>query len=65
MKSAYASTFHKDGTVTIWNVYTQGWERISAARLIAQCERPFGNLIMPTLNDTERARIRRIAGVKS
>lgn len=21
------TTFHRDGTVTIWNVYTQGWQR--------------------------------------
>lgn len=22
----YATTFHRDGTVTVWNVYTQSWD---------------------------------------
>ena len=25
--SAYSTTFHRDHTVTIWNVYNQQWER--------------------------------------
>lgn len=28
-KSAYSTTFHRDNTVTIWNVYTQQWQRTS------------------------------------
>lgn len=25
-KSPYATRFHRDGTVTVWNVYTQSWD---------------------------------------
>ena len=24
----YRSTLHRDGTVTVWNVYTQTWQRV-------------------------------------
>jgi hypothetical protein len=29
----YKTTFHRDGTVTYWNVYTQGWERVNAKHI--------------------------------
>ena len=57
----YSTKFHRDGTVTLWNVYSQQWERHEATMLVEQCKRPFGNLLLPTLNAKERARIERIA----
>lgn len=57
--SMYRSTFHRDGSVTIWNVYTQQWERLSARNLAD--EQAYGNMLMPTLSEAERARILRIA----
>lgn len=27
--NAYRTTYHRDGSVTIWNVYTQSWLRTS------------------------------------
>ena len=56
----YQTKFHRDGTVTLWNVYTQQWVRVSAQSLVAQCERPFGNMLLPTLPESERARIERV-----
>jgi len=28
-KSRYATTYHRDNTVTIWDVYQQAWVRLS------------------------------------
>ena len=47
------TTYHRDGTVTLWNVYTQQWERIAADRVSDQ--------IMASLNDAERRRIATMA----
>lgn len=55
------TTFHRDGTVTTWDVYAQQWTRISARELVAQWENPHGNLILPTLSAAERKRIERMA----
>jgi len=35
----YRTTFHRDGTVTIWDVYTQSWLRTSRPRdeVLASC----------------------------
>ncbi len=30
MSNSYAVKFHRDGSVTVWDVYTQGWVRTSA-----------------------------------
>ena len=57
---AYKTKFHRDGTVTVWNVYNQQWERIEAQTLVDQCKEPFGNLILPTLPQQDRARIERM-----
>ncbi len=57
----YRTKFHRDGDVTIWNVFTQQWERRSARYLVEQCEHPFGNLILPTLRQEDRQRIVRVA----
>ena len=56
-KSTYSTTFHRDGSVTLWNVFTQQYERHHASDLVAACERPFGNLLLPTLPDKERSRV--------
>lgn len=53
MKDAYRTTFHRDGAVTIWDVYQQAWRRCLAAAV--------PDAIMASLNGKERARIRRIA----
>ena len=55
------TTFHRDGTVTTWDVFAQQWTRISARALVDQCEHPHGNLILPTLPAAERKRIDRMA----
>jgi len=60
-KSAYSTTFHRDGTVTLWDVYAQQWTRVRATDLVAACERPVGNLLLPTLNESERNRIIKMA----
>ena len=58
---AYQTKFHRDGTVTLWDVFAQQWTRKSARDLVAQCERPFGNLLLPTLPAQERQRVIRMA----
>ena len=51
--SSYKTTYHRDGTVTVWNVYTQQWERIAADQVSDQ--------ILASLNETERRRIAKMA----
>lgn len=53
MKDVYRTTFHRDGAVTIWDVYQQAWRRFLAAAV--------PDAIMASLDKKERARIRRIA----
>ena len=48
--SPYATTYHRDGTVTLWDVYAQTWMRLPACRI--------SDKIMATLSDSERRRIR-------
>jgi hypothetical protein len=45
----YATKYHRDHTVTVWNVYTQQWERTS---------RP-SDRVLASLSDQERQRIQR------
>ncbi len=52
-KDAYRTTFHRDGTVTIWDVYQQGWRRCLATAV--------PDAIMASLSRAERERIQRIA----
>lgn len=40
-------TYHRDGTVTLWNVYTQQWERL---------RRP-SDSVLGSLNCKDRARV--------
>jgi hypothetical protein len=57
----YATKFHRNAEVTLWNVYSQQWERHSAAALVSACDRPAGDLLLPTLSEPERNRIKRMA----
>ena len=54
MKINLKTKFHRDGSVTIWNVYRQQWVRTSASAVTAET--------LATLTDAERNRIRRMAG---
>ena len=46
-KDPYPTTFHRDGSVTLWNVYDQGWQRTS---------RP-SDALLATLGIKERERV--------
>jgi hypothetical protein len=52
----YKTTYHRDGTVTLWDVYTQSWLRIVAGEI--------SDRTLATLNDQERARIASLRTVK-
>ena len=47
VKTGYESTFHRDGTVTIWDVYQQTWKRGSK----------FSDQVLASLDATERERV--------
>jgi hypothetical protein len=51
--NSYKTTFHRDNTVTFWNVYTQQWERRAASRIADE--------VLASLPQSERARIARMA----
>ena len=46
-KGAYDSTFHKDGSVTIWDCHNQGWIRTSHP----------SDRLLSTLSNDEREKI--------
>lgn len=50
-KGMYDSTFHRDGTVTFWDVYEQQWRRMHV------CD--FAPRLLSTLGHRERDRILR------
>lgn len=52
---SYKTKFHRDGTVTVWSVYSQQWARISAVAAFRD------DRLMASLNDLERRRIARMA----
>ena len=52
--NTYRTTYHRDGTVTLWDVYQQQWVRLAADQVSDQ--------ILATLSDTERRRIVKMAG---
>ena len=52
MKTTLKNRYHRDGTVTFWNVYTQTWERCAARCIYPQ--------ILATMTAAERARIAKI-----
>lgn len=51
-KSPYATTYHRDGTVTVWDVYQQQWIRTArpSDRVLAACS-------------SDRDRIKRHCGI--
>jgi len=49
----YKTTFHRDGSITVWNVFTQTWHRTS---------RPSDRLLA-TLEEAERRRVVRHCGL--
>lgn len=51
-KSPYATTFHRDGTVTVWDVHQQQWVRTSrpSDQILASCS-------------SDRERIKRHCGI--
>lgn len=51
--SSTNSTYHRDGTVTLWDVYCQEWRRIPAAEVTDR--------LLATLPPRERERIQRMA----
>ena len=53
MKTNLKTKYHRDGSVTIWNIFRQQWVRMAATDVTAET--------LATLNDAERTRIRRIA----
>ena len=52
-KMSLKNTYHRDGTVTFWSVYQQVWTRCEASN-IDRAE-------LAAMNDSERARIARMA----
>ena len=45
----YTTKFHRDGSVTYWDVFFQGWARVSALSV--------SDRALATLNDGDRARV--------
>lgn len=52
-RSAYATRYHRDGSVTVWDVYSQTWRRTS---------RP-SDAILASMGETERVRTIRHCGL--
>ena len=50
--NSYPITYHRDGTVTLWDIYDQAWTRLDAAAI--------GDRLLATLSDAERRRIARM-----
>ena len=48
-RDAYATRFHRDGSVTVWNVYSQAWQRTT---------RP-SDRVLASLSAAERAKVER------
>ena len=51
-KDPYATTLHRDGTVTLWDVYSQSWKRLNVCAI--------SDRTMATLSGRERDRIERM-----
>jgi len=49
MTHLYKTTYHRDGSVTLWNVYTQDWERTSSP----------SDRVLSSLDADERRRVTR------
>jgi hypothetical protein len=50
----YRTTYHRDGTVTLWHVYRQAWVRLHV--------RDISDDTLATLSHTERRRIETMRG---
>ncbi len=50
IKDGYRNTYHRDGTVSFWDVYQQRWVRLLAARISDQ--------VLSTFSESARRRIR-------
>lgn len=48
-KTAFATKYHRDATVPVWDVYRQGWVRTAAP----------SDRVLASLTEAERARIAR------
>lgn len=53
IKANGANTYHRDGTVSYWDVYRQLWVREPAAAISDE--------VLASMSDTERARIERMS----
>jgi hypothetical protein len=53
VKSGYRSTFHRDGTVSYWNVHARQWERRPAASI--------SDRVLASMDSVERDRVLRAA----
>ena len=53
-KTKMKTKYHRDGSVTLWDIYQQCWTRIRASRVPAE--------ILSSLSPEERKRIARMAG---
>ena len=54
-RDIYRTKYHRDGTITVWSVYTQRWGRLSAAVAVRD------HSLMASLSSRERSRIERLA----
>lgn len=50
----FKTTYHRDGSVTLWNVYTQQWERTSKP----------SDHVLASLSYGERRRVCRHCGIE-
>ena len=51
----YRTTFHRDGTITVWNVYTQQWLRTSQP----------SDAVLASLDSRERDRVIRHCDIEA
>jgi hypothetical protein len=53
----YRTTYHRDGTATLWNVYEQRWIRVEAGKV--------SDRVLSSLSHAERARLAAMAARSS
>lgn len=53
IKANLSNTYHRDGTVSHWDVYLQQWRRLPASSISDE--------VLASMTDSERARIDRVA----
>ena len=52
--STYKTTFHRDNTVTFWNVYEQAWNRTEASQI--------SDRDLASMSESDRKRVIKMAG---